>query len=317
MATGKKYYWIKLRKDFMTGDVIDFLMGQDNGAEYVVLYQMLCMQCINTNGVLATNLGEVLIPYDVKKIQRDCKYFSIDTVICAMELFKKLGLIYEQEDGTMAITNFSEMVGYQTDWAKQKAKQREKKKTERIEQENNNLIDVDNVHTEVQNTTDNVHANIEKDVDNVHTEKEIEKEIEKDIYKERIDHPSPEPEQPKPKKPSKHKHGEYKHVLLLDDEYGKLCMEYGEEMTEKAVKFLDEYIEMKGYKAKSHYLCMKKWVFNAVKEREAKQNRQQNYQSQKQTKKPDYDSYMKHETPSDQIDSMEKQLLQQSTNRGY
>ena len=27
---------------------------------------------------------------------------------------------------------------------------------------------------------------------------------------------------------------------------------------------------MKGYKAKSHYLCMRKWVFNAVEEQEKK-----------------------------------------------
>lgn len=68
----------------------------------------------------------------------------------------------------------------------------------------------------------------------------------------------------------KHKYGEYKHVMLTDDEKGKLQAEYGEGMAEKAVTFLDEYIEMKGYKAKSHYLAIRKWVINAVKEAEQK-----------------------------------------------
>lgn len=34
--------------------------------------------------------------------------------------------------------------------------------------------------------------------------------------------------------------------------------------TQQLITFLDEYIEMKGYKAKSHYLAIKKWVVEAV-----------------------------------------------------
>ena len=76
---------------------------------------------------------------------------------------------------------------------------------------------------------------------------------------------------PAPKKKAvKHKHGEYQHVLLKDDEVEKLIEEYGKDMTVKLIKFLDEYIEMKGYKAKNHYLAIKKWVADAVKEREGR-----------------------------------------------
>lgn len=64
-------------------------------------------------------------------------------------------------------------------------------------------------------------------------------------------------------KASKHKYGEYKNVLLKDKELQSLKNEY--ENWEELIKYLDEYIEMKGYKAKSHYLCIKKWVVDAVK----------------------------------------------------
>lgn len=74
----------------------------------------------------------------------------------------------------------------------------------------------------------------------------------------------------KEEKKVKHKYGEYNHILLTDEELEKLNNEFGEEKTQKAITFLDEYIEMKGYKAKSHYLCMRKWVFNAVEEQEKK-----------------------------------------------
>lgn len=71
-------------------------------------------------------------------------------------------------------------------------------------------------------------------------------------------------------KKSKHKYGEFKRVLLTDEELEKLNTEFGEEKTQKAITYLDEYIEMKGAKYKSHYLAMRKWVFNAVEEKEQK-----------------------------------------------
>ena len=110
----------------MQGDVMDFLMSQKNGANYVVLYQMLCIKTINTKGELATKLGDFLIPYDIDKIQRECKWFDTDTIVVALELYKKLGLIYEQEDGIIRISQFEEMVGSETYWAKQKKIAREK-----------------------------------------------------------------------------------------------------------------------------------------------------------------------------------------------
>ncbi|RGD73846.1 DUF4373 domain-containing protein [Anaerofustis stercorihominis] len=67
-------------------------------------------------------------------------------------------------------------------------------------------------------------------------------------------------------KESKRKYGEYKHVLLTDKEIKSLKSKLGEDMLKTCVIFLDEYIEMKGYKAKSHNLAIQKWVVDAVKE---------------------------------------------------
>lgn len=123
----KIFYWLKLKSDLMNGEVIDFLMSQKNGAEYVVLYQMLALKTINTKGILGTQIGEVIIPFDPHKIQRDCKWFSLDTVIVALELYKKLGLVYKNEDNLLQITNFEDMVGSETYWAKQKRIQNARK----------------------------------------------------------------------------------------------------------------------------------------------------------------------------------------------
>lgn len=133
MADNKRFYWIKLRDSFLTSDAVDFLMGQKNGSEYVVLYQMLCLKTANTKGVLAREIGEIIIPYNAEKIQRDCKYFSIDTVHIALELYKKLGLIYEQADGFLKIADFERIVGSETKWAEYKRIERSSDSLENVQ----------------------------------------------------------------------------------------------------------------------------------------------------------------------------------------
>lgn len=128
MEKVKRYYWIKLKTDFFNSDEIDFLLSQKDGCKYIVLYQMLCLQTANNDGELSSRVGEMIVPYTPEKIARDTKYFSIDTVIVALELFKKLHLIYIDDGNCLRIAGFENMVGSETTWAKQKREQREKQK---------------------------------------------------------------------------------------------------------------------------------------------------------------------------------------------
>lgn len=125
MATGKRFYWIKLKDSFLTSDTVDYFMSQPDGANYVVLYQMLLLKTINTEGKLARKIGEVIIPYDAEKIRRDCKWFSADTIRVAMNLYKAFGLIYEDSNGVLTLADHGAMVGSETDYALQKRAQRE------------------------------------------------------------------------------------------------------------------------------------------------------------------------------------------------
>lgn len=109
-----RYYWIKLKQSLMTSKAVDFLMSQKDGANYVVLYQCLCLKTVNQNGELADRIGEIIVPFDENKIQRETKWFSIDTIRVAMSLYKQLGLIYEQENGILKIADFEDLVGSQT-----------------------------------------------------------------------------------------------------------------------------------------------------------------------------------------------------------
>jgi hypothetical protein len=106
-----------------------------------------------------------------------------------------------------------------------------------------------------------------------------------------------------PVKEQKHKHGEYQHVLLKDTELDRLNSEFGEPNTKAAIKYLDEYIEMKGYKAKNHNLCIRKWVFDAVK----RNNQSQSKPSQ--PKRNQFNQFPQREYTSQDFAEMEQKLI--------
>ena len=123
----KVYYWIKLKTDFFESDAIDFLLSQEDGCKYVTLYIKLCTMTSNTDGVLATKIGNILVPYSVDKIARDTKFFSADIVRVALELFQNLRLIVVSENNVMKIANYESMIGSETGWAQKKRLYRENK----------------------------------------------------------------------------------------------------------------------------------------------------------------------------------------------
>lgn len=65
-------------------------------------------------------------------------------------------------------------------------------------------------------------------------------------------------------------YGEYHHVRLTDSERERLDIDYGVEKALDLITYLDEYIEMKGYKAKNHNLAIRKWVVDAIEKQKKK-----------------------------------------------
>lgn len=134
----KRYYWIKIKTDFLNSDKVDFLISQDggNGFAYVVLYQCLCMKAINTSGLLCSKIGDIIVPLDFAKLKRDLKWFTLEQIQRAFELFSKLGLIYkDDETGLIAISDFNEIVGSETLQAIEKRQSRLKKNIQGIEEQ--------------------------------------------------------------------------------------------------------------------------------------------------------------------------------------
>lgn len=123
----KRFYWIKLRENFFQQETIDWLMEQENGSTYIVLYLKMCLMTANTAGELIRTIGDMTIPYEPKKISQKTG-FDIDTVNVALSLFKHLGLIEETQEGIPVMPEVKNMVGSESESAARVRKYRKKKK---------------------------------------------------------------------------------------------------------------------------------------------------------------------------------------------
>ena len=129
MPENKKYWYIQLNVNFFEDERIDWLCEQQNGYAYVVLYLKLCLKTANNNGILTRQIGDMIIPYNIDKIA-ETTHMNVDIVRVALELYKRIGLIYEADENCnfMRLPEVPQMVGCITQAAIDKRKQRERKK---------------------------------------------------------------------------------------------------------------------------------------------------------------------------------------------
>lgn len=73
----------------------------------------------------------------------------------------------------------------------------------------------------------------------------------------------------------RHKYGEFKNVLLSDKDLEKLKTEYGEELVEKYIKKMDEWIELNGRRYKNYYLALRQWMNKEVSKKQEKIEKQE------------------------------------------
>lgn len=119
-----KFYWLQLKEDFFEDDAIEWLEEQKpNGRDYAYFYLKLCLKSLKSNGILVRNVGNILIPYDNRKLAELTK-MDFDTVCVAMELLQKIGLIKILENGEIYITQLENLIGSVSKGALKKQQQR-------------------------------------------------------------------------------------------------------------------------------------------------------------------------------------------------
>ena len=223
----KKYFWLKLKEDFFEEKYIRALRKLPDGDKLVITYLKMQLKSLKSEGVIT---HEHVLPNAIEEL---ALYLDEDIRIVELTVgaLIKMGVIEEWENNTLFLVAMQKLIGKETTSAERMRRMRANRNNVTPQ-----LQEVTNSYTEI-----DIEKDINIELDNINTKK----------TKETI-------------KVSKHTYGEYKNVMLKDEEFEKLKEEYSN--YKDLITFLDEYIEMKGYKAKSHYLAIKKWVVNAVAE---------------------------------------------------
>ena len=155
----KKYYWLKLKRDFFKRHDVRIVEELPNGKEYLLFYLKLLVESIDHEGELRFS---DTIPYNEQMLSVITNT-NIDVVRSAMKLFVELKMVEVLSDETIYVAEVNNMIGSETKWAEKKRIQRQR----------------DNVPM----LSSNCPTEIEKD-------KEIEQEQDKEKYKRRFTKPT-------------------------------------------------------------------------------------------------------------------------------
>lgn len=113
---GKKFYWLKLKRDFFKRHDIRIIEEMPNGKDYILFYLKMLLESIDHGGHLRFN---ETIPYNEQMLSVITST-NIDLVRSAMRVFIQLKMVEILDDETIYMTEVQKMTGAETAWAQKK-----------------------------------------------------------------------------------------------------------------------------------------------------------------------------------------------------
>lgn len=120
----KRYYWLKLKKDFFKRHDIRIVESMPNGKDYILFYLKLLCESVDHEGNLRFSER---IPYN-EDMLATITNTNVDIVRNAIEIFTELNMMEIMDDGTIYMAEVNKMIGFETEWAEKKRIYREKQK---------------------------------------------------------------------------------------------------------------------------------------------------------------------------------------------
>lgn len=93
-------FFFQKPENYYRQDFVRQIRREKDGYEILTLYEELLIETLNKDGVLAKVFGEELVPYSVEELSFN--FFHKKRIIeKGLELFKKLNIVEEKNDGTL------------------------------------------------------------------------------------------------------------------------------------------------------------------------------------------------------------------------
>ena len=124
MAETKKYYWLKLKRDFFKRHDIRIIEEMPNGKDYILFYLKLLLESIDHEGALRFS---DTIPYNEQMLSVVTNT-NIDTVRSAMKLFVELNMMSVFDDQTIYMNEVDKLIGSESASANRVRKHREQQR---------------------------------------------------------------------------------------------------------------------------------------------------------------------------------------------
>lgn len=134
----KRYYWLKLNKNFFKQHEIIIIEAMPNGKDYLIFYLKLLAESVSHEGNLRFSDK---IPYSDVMLSA-LTNTNVDIVRSALKVFEELHMIEILEDGTVHMNETKNMIGSETGNAVRKREYRE-----RLKNEEQKLLDGDSEGT--------------------------------------------------------------------------------------------------------------------------------------------------------------------------
>lgn len=237
MEDEKKYFWMRLKADFFEDDAVDYILEQENGADYILIYLRLCLKSLKTDGLLYRSLGDEIVPYTTEKISKMLNVAS-PLVTHALRHLRHAGLIRVTEGDILSFPQVRELVGSEAanNHAQRQKRYRERKRLEKLQKKTEELPEgVTNGDGSDATVGDGVTSRMRHE--SVTIDRDRERDIDRDIDRDRDD--TQQSEKPKRKskpKPQKNPYGKNQNVMLSDQELET----FKEEQPEHWQRFIDE-----------------------------------------------------------------------------
>jgi predicted phage replisome organizer len=120
----KKFYWLKLKRDFFKRHDIRIIEEMPNGKEYILFYLKLLLESIDHEGALRFS---DTVPYNEQMLSVITNT-NIDVVRSAMKMFIELNMIEVFDDKTIYMAEVNKLIGSETSVAERVRKHRENQK---------------------------------------------------------------------------------------------------------------------------------------------------------------------------------------------
>ena len=156
----KKYYWLKLKRDFFDRHDIRIIKAMPDGAEIVLFYLKLMLESIDHEGTLRFNEKRPYTREDLAVITDT----DIDIVNRAIDLFFEMDLLECDEQKTLILPKVMGMIGSAADNDNAKRQQRFRDKQKEL----NNDSALRNCYACVTNSNESIEIEKEIDIDNIY-----------------------------------------------------------------------------------------------------------------------------------------------------